>query len=132
MCEGGAVFVFAGHQCVSSCVRWTSLCERFCGCWGDKLYPLGRAIFPSSAPSAREWRNIRRTTTPHPPPGKNREAERTHSRESRQSLAATPPEPHNGSKGPRVRFYHPSQARKETAVKRQLQHGGREPGLKLR
>ena len=23
------------------CVRWTTVCERFRGCWGDKLYPLG-------------------------------------------------------------------------------------------
>ena len=40
-----------------------------------------------------------------------------------------PPEPDSGSKGPRVRFYDPSQARKETAVKRQLQLGGRESRL---
>ena len=30
MCEGGAVFVFAGHQCVSGCVHWTSECEWLC------------------------------------------------------------------------------------------------------
>ena len=40
------------------------MCERFCGCWGDKLYLLGRATFPSSPPSAREWRNTRRTPPP--------------------------------------------------------------------
>ena len=40
------------------------MCERFCGCWGAKLYLLGRATFPSSPPSAREWRNTRRTPLP--------------------------------------------------------------------
>ena len=40
------------------------MCERFCGCWGDKLYPLGGATIPSSPPSAREWRNTRRTPPP--------------------------------------------------------------------
>ena len=61
------------------CVRRTSVCERFCGCWGAKLYLLGRATFPSSPPSAREWRNTRRT----PPPGKNRGAKRSRWGESR-------------------------------------------------
>ena len=27
LCESGAVFVLAGHQCVSGCVRWTSVCR---------------------------------------------------------------------------------------------------------
>ena len=45
------------------------MCERFCGCWGDKLYLLGRATFPSSPPSAREWRNTRRTPPSREEPG---------------------------------------------------------------
>ena len=54
------MFVFAGHQCVSGCVRWTSVCERFFGCWGDKphfqaaLLPLGNGGTQEEPPSRGE------------------------------------------------------------------------------
>ena len=69
-----------------------------------------------------------------PPPGRNRGAKRRRWGQIRLNLAAPPPpplppDPYWRSKGPRIRIRHPSQARKETAIQWQLQHGGWEPGL---
>ena len=115
------MFVFAGHQSVSGCVRWTSVCERFCGCWGNKLYPhFQAALLPLGNGGTQEGPPLQgRTWEPRGLTGER--ASRT--------WQQPPPEPDSGSKGPRVRFYDPSQARKETAVKRQLQLGGRESRL---
>ena len=73
------------------------MCERFCGCWGVKLYALSRATFPSSPPSAREWRNTRtplqgRTGEPRGLTGER--AGRTW-----QQHPHTPSEPDSGSIG---------------------------------
>ena len=71
-----------------------------------------------------------------PPPSREEPGSREDSlgREPVEPGSNTPPSPEtdSGPKGPRVWFYDPSQARKETAVKRQLQLGGRESRLELR
>ena len=70
-------------------VRWTSVCECLCCFGGDKLYPLGRALFLNAG--TRGWKNTRRT--PPPPPGRNRGAKRRRWGQIRLNLAAPPPPP---------------------------------------
>ena len=82
---------------VCFCVRRTSVCERFCGCWGDKLYPLGRATFPSSPPSAREWRNSRRTPSRKEPGSR----EDSLGREPVQPGSTPPPPPPSPTVAPK-------------------------------
>ena len=108
--------VFAGHQCVSVSVVVGATGSTF---WVEPLFqaallPLGNGGTQEGHPASREEPGSREDSLGREPvePGSN-----------------LPPEPDRGPKGRRVRFYDPSQARKETAVKRQLQLGGREPGL---
>ena len=126
-------------MCVSGSVRWTSVCEFF-------VFARHQCVSISvvvGATSSTRWVEphfqaallpLGNGGTQEGPPIQGRTGEPrglTGERAGRtwQQPPPSPPEPDSGPKGPRVRFHDPSQARKETDVKRQLQLGGRESRL---